>query len=179
MQLATPHGKTSTALLELSLQWCQKILSNTGAPLKRGAKSKTVSLRAIIYRSFLQVLKDRRCVSKDLYLTSSRAQTDWSYLALRTESTLRRESYVTLFSVTKDTSNKNLERGRNLGISWIPELYLKKITSIYVWGLGKKMFTSNWIQSGYISYPWLDVSFSHVYKKKGLLYVTILKVYII
>ncbi len=67
---------------------CREFISNTGAPLKRRAKAETVSLRAIIYGT-LRGSERQKVWSKDLSLTSSRARTDQSRLALRTESTLR------------------------------------------------------------------------------------------
>ncbi len=56
--------------------------------LKRRSKAETVSLRAIIYGT-LRGSERQKVWSKDLFLmTSSKARTDQSRLALRTESTL-------------------------------------------------------------------------------------------
>ncbi len=66
----------------------RKEKKKTKEGLKRRAKAETVSLRAIIYGT-LQSSERQKVWSKDLFLmTSSRAQTDQSRLALRTESSL-------------------------------------------------------------------------------------------
>jgi hypothetical protein len=64
------------------------------ANLKRRAKAKTVSLRAIIYGT-LQGSERQKVWPKDLFLmTSSRARADQSRLALRTESTLSNSTHA-------------------------------------------------------------------------------------